>query len=246
MSMQPNIALVPIDDDLDVTSVARVRSAIDGLISGGCRRIVLNMAGACYVDSAGMALVLSEIRHMRSVGGLLSIINASDRVLRTLRLARLVDFMPVCGRGQRLEVPELDPGVVPEWRRVVRIDPKGMSFTRERLEQLFRCMDLTEDEVFDLTLAVGEAMGNAIDHTDGDCALVTVSSYPDRAVVDVTDCGCGYELASGLDAPEVAADAERGRGIKLMKLLADSVTITRRSSGRGTCVRIVKLVGARR
>jgi anti-sigma regulatory factor (Ser/Thr protein kinase) len=56
----------------------------------------------------------------------------------------------------------------------------------------------------------------------------------------VTDCGCGFELSPDDDTPEVGEADERGRGIKLMRLLADSVSIVRRQQG-GTCVRIVKL-----
>ena len=35
---------------------------------------------------------------------------------------------------------------------------------------------------------------------------------------------------------------ERGRGIKLMRLLADSVSIHLKRSGQGTVVRLVKLL----
>ena len=113
-----------------------------------------------------------------------------------------------------------------------------------RVEQLVSRMPFSADEVFDLTLAVGEAMGNAVDHTDGRDALVSVTSYPDRVVVDVTDCGEGFEVETLEDVPMAGETDERGRGIRLMHLLVDSVSIERRAHGRGTRVRIVKLVRA--
>ncbi len=243
MEEHPNIALVPVDHDLDVTSVVEVRRTLDALIDGGCRRIVLNLAGMSFVDSAGMALIFREVRRMRGVGGLVSITNAGDRVLRSLRIARLVDFAPVSGCGERPQVQELDPGVLPEWRSTLSIDPTDLAGSRRRVERVLARLGLAADAGFDLALAVGEAMGNAVDHTDSNCSLVTVACYPDRAVVEVSDCGCGYELGSEGELPEVSESGERGRGIRLMRLLADAVTIARKPSGHGTVVRIVKLLG---
>ena len=242
METMPNIALVPVEGDLDVTTVPRVRDTVDTLISSGCRRVILNMAGVQYVDSAGMALLFREIRSMRQAGGLLSLINVSDRVLRTLRIARVVDFAPISGTNARPEVPELDPTVMPTWRTALRVNATDLQETRGKVEALLRRMPFSDDQVFDITLAIGEAMGNAIDHTDGRDALVTVSAYPDRAVIDVTDRGCGISVRRGPLPAQERPNEERGRGIKLMRLLADSVTIRKRSGGCGTLVRIVKLV----
>ena len=244
MEKRPNIVQVPIDYDLDVTTVQRTRKLLDGLIDGDCCRVILNMAGSTYLDSAGMALLFREVRRMRAVGGLLSLVNVSDRVLRSLAISRLVDFAPVTGVGAHREIPELDPTVIPNWRRVLSIDPACLSDTRTRFEQLVSRMPFSADEVFDLTLAVGEAMGNAVDHTDGRDALVSVASYPDRVVVDVTDCGDGFEVEALEDVPVAGEADERGRGIRLMHLLVDSVSIERRAHGKGIRVHIVKLVRA--
>ena len=110
------------------------------------------------------------------------------------------------------------------------------------MEALLRRMPFSDAQVFDITLAIGEAMGNALAHTDGRAALVTVSAYPDRAVIDVTDRGCGISVRRGQLPAQERPNEERGRGIKLMRLLADSVTIRQRSGGCGTLARSVKLV----
>ena len=257
MGTNANIALLPVDGDLDVTAVATLRASIDQLIDGGCRRIVLNMAAVGFVDSAGMGLIFREIRKMRSSGGLLSLVNVTPPVMRALALARVVDYAPVSANVGEVDVPELDPGAQPLWRYVIRIDPADMGDARAKVESLLERLDFSDDERFDAKLAVGEALGNAVDHTDGTCVLTTVAGYPDRVVVEVSDCGCGMPApAEGLrdgrdplgaqgrsDAQDLSDGpwSERGRGIKLMRLLADSVTISPKSSGSGTVVRIVKL-----
>ena len=239
MSTKATIALVTAEGDLDVTTVPRVRRRIDRLVSEGCRRVVLNLAGARYADSAGLGLILTELRRMRQVGGLISLINVSPEVYRALCRMRMVDYLPVSQAGAVRKVHALDPATLPQWRTTFRVDADALAGARERLGKLIQGLPFTQDEAFDLVLAVGEALGNAVDHTCGDGVLATVAAYPDRAVVDVADCGCGFASEDGAEGPEL--DGERGRGIKLMRLLADSVTIQPKSTGEGTVVRLVKL-----
>lgn len=242
MSSDTNIAVVPVAGDLDVRSAPRLRTTIDRLLDTGCLRIILNMGEVRFIDSAGMALIFLEVRHMRERGGLISLINVRPRVMRALKISRLVDYAPVSEQGRRRQIQELAPSVRPLWRRVISVTPGDMARARGRVEQLLREVPLRQDAVFDMTLATGEAIGNAVDHTSGKGVLATVTAYPDRAVVEVTDCGSGYELAPDEEPVSCTGCAERGRGIKLMRLLTDSVSIGVRPSGRGTIVRLVKLV----
>lgn len=241
MSRSHDIALVPVSGDLTVHTAPSLRRTLEGLVRDGSRRIVLNMADVPYVDSAGMGVLIGAVRTMRNAGGLVSFVNVRPAVLRALKIVRLVDLAPVSEAGERKEVPELDPAVLPLWRTTIPVDKNDMQSARERIEQLAGRLGFSRDAVFDVTLAAGEALGNAADHTCGQGILVTVSAYPDRLVIEVTDCGCGFELEQGADAP-ASANEERGRGIRLMRLLVDAVSIDVRPSGIGTVVRLVKLV----
>ena len=87
-------------------------------------------------------------------------------------------------------------------------------------------------------------MGNVADHAQSDCAMVQISVYADRVAMDVSDCGQGFALdnaQTALSAPEHSY-AERGRGIQLMRILVDEVSITKRVCHRGTRVHLVKLL----
>ena len=62
----------------------------------------------------------------------------------------------------------------------------------------------------------------------------------------MTDCGDGFELPAGEEPPcgsseGAPGEIERGRGIKLMRMLADAVDIRRKTTGCGTMVQLVKL-----
>lgn len=242
MSGSVNIAIVPVEGDLDVTSTPAVRRRIERLAAHGCRRIFVNMADVGYVDSAGLGLILSELRHLRRLGGLLSLINVSDQLYLALRRMRMLDFMPVRRARAVSRVTSLDPSVLPLRRMTFRVDERTLSEARGRVGELLATMPFSPDDVFDMKLACGEALGNAVDHTCEGGVLVTVVAYPDRALVEVSDCGCGFEVPDDGELPETGAFAERGRGIKLMRLLVDSVSISLKRAGEGTVVRLVKLV----
>ena len=77
MEHTSDIVVLPVESDLTVLTAPRLRHDLDALIDGGCKRIILNMGKATYIDSAGMATILLEIRKMRAAGGLLSRINVS-------------------------------------------------------------------------------------------------------------------------------------------------------------------------
>lgn len=239
MSAKTTIALVSVEGSLDVTTVPAVRRRIDRLVADGYRRIVINMAQSPYVDSAGLGLILTELRRIRCLGGLVSLINVSPQVFRALSRMRMVDYLPVSQAGSVREVRALDPGVLPLWRTTFRVDAHGLAESRERLGKLISRLPFSSDESFDLVLAAGEALGNAVDHTCGCGVLATVAAYPDRVTVDVADCGEGF---SPEDCPGAQSSAdERGRGLALMRLLTDSVSIERKSSGTGMVVHLVKL-----
>lgn len=240
MSYEHHIAVLPLAGDLNVRTAPSLRRALDALVRDGCRRIVLNMADVAYVDSTAMGVMFSTLRRMREQGGLLSLINVSTDVLRSLRRARLVDLVPVSVAGARRDVPGLDPSALPLWRTTIPVEATDLRAARVRIEELAERLPFSHDEVFDLTLAAGEAMGNAVDHTCGCGVLATVSAYDDRMVVEVTDCGEGFDVDCVGTCAQ--ADEERGRGIRLMRLLVDAVSIVPRTGATGMVVRLEKLV----
>lgn len=56
-------------------------------------------------------------------------------------------------------------------------------------------------------------------------------------MVEVLDRGAGYSIDG---ASEPVTSEERGRGIKLMRMLVDNVEVARRTDGTGTRVQMVK------
>lgn len=124
-----------------------------------------------------------------------------------------------------------------------------MSEVRAQLAELLGSLSLGEQGIFDMVLAVGEALGNAFDHAFADCVhhlqdeddlqvVVTIHAYEDRVIVEVSDSGKGCVITEGT-LPEMSLT--RGRGIRLMHMLSDKVDISPKPHGQGTVVRLVKL-----
>jgi serine/threonine-protein kinase RsbW len=84
-----------------------------------------------------------------------------------------------------------------------------------------------------VVLAVHEAMANAQRHAGG-VTRATAALDGRDLVVRVTDGGRGFRLPQSADMPDPSA--ERGRGLYLIRRLADRVDVVR--SGREVCLEL--------
>ena len=123
-----------------------------------------------------------------------------------------------------LRLPRDAPSV-PAARRIVRT-------AMEQAGVAGGCVD-------DVELALSEACTNALLHAGpGDQYDVTLDLEPERGVIHVCDVGRGFDSA-GMQRQAPRLDAERGRGLVLMKALVDRVQFTSRQQA-GTIVRLEK------
>lgn len=226
--------------DIDIASVPLLRKQVDALVAAGTRRILINCQRVAFIDSTGLAFLLARARDLMNAGGLLSLVNASSAIARFLQIARLIDVLHVT-LADKPPVPVLSPGEVPVWSRSIAVQEgvEHLPTYRHRVVEMLSELAMKQDAVYDTALAVGEALGNAYDHAGGTACVLNVRAYRDRVVIEVCDGGCGFEVAPD---EELQAHGERGRGIKLMRMLVDSVDVRRRTDGPGTMVRLIKLL----
>jgi len=96
-----DIAVLTPPGDIDIASVPALRRRLDNLIDRGVRRVVINCQAVGFIDSTGLAFLLTRARELMRHEGLLSLVNASDGVVRFLEIARLVDILHVAGVDSR-------------------------------------------------------------------------------------------------------------------------------------------------
>jgi len=102
-----------------------------------------------------------------------------------------------------------------------------------------RCAEeagLPMEDVEDVTLAVGEAVANALEHgtpqtVEKESAIVLQVLIENNSfVVLVRDFGAGFDVDMQNRLP-VSPMAERGRGLMLMRILMDRVVFSRLPDG---------------
>ena len=68
---------------------------VDDLLAKGHRKILLNMAGVTYIDSAGVGMMAGEYKIVRSKGGALRLLNLANKSHRVLAVMKLMTVFEV-------------------------------------------------------------------------------------------------------------------------------------------------------
>jgi serine/threonine-protein kinase RsbW len=179
--------------------------------------------------------------------GKVVLVGADRNVTRVLEMSGLVSVAEsicvddsVSSALGRLDLVPTDDE--PEWSDAFSIDADvgALSQARDRVDSLIQSIGFADSALFDIKVALGEALSNAVRHgsaQNGDGAIeVRVSAYKDRVVIDVEDSG------SGFDGEHACSDdlyASGGRGIMFMRALMDRVVFSP-APGGGTIVTLVK------
>ncbi len=101
-------------------------------------------------------------------------------------------------------------------------DEMSVPVARRIVDASMRTVGVAGPCVDDVSLALTEACTNVLQHSGpGDEYEVTVRLTDDVCAIEVTDLGRGFDAHSLADAPP--EDAERGRGVALMRRLVDRV-----------------------
>lgn len=122
-------------------------------------------------------------------------------------------------------------------------DPRSVGIARTICQAALSRLGVTEDCNDAVVLAVAEACTNAVEHATPDCGALDgielrIDVTGTWCHVEVIDHGSGFDAGSapqGFPSPEQV----RGRGMALMKELADEVVI-QSTIGAGTRVLLAK------
>jgi len=117
-------------------------------------------------------------------------------------------------------------------------DSASVPMARRILSATLVTAGVTEECRSDILLALAEACANAVAHaTPADSYEVTVRIDDAECDIEVVDAGAGFDHEAPL--PEVPVLAESGRGLYIIRSLADDFDL-RPNSPSGTLVRFVK------
>jgi anti-sigma B factor antagonist len=91
---------------IDAFSAPTLRAALDQQLAGGARRFVLDLSGVPFIDSAGMAVMVSLLKRARELGGDVRLVWPSEEAAR--RIIKLTKFDRVFTMAESAEVALTD------------------------------------------------------------------------------------------------------------------------------------------
>lgn len=243
----PQTCVVELRGDIDTAVVPELRQQLGSAMSGGCRNVILDFTEVVYADSSALGLLVWLDRRLGPSGGRLVLAGANQDVQRILELSGLVSIAPSIGTSADVTSALAGLQLTDEpsellWHEDLEMlaDVNNLAGVREEVCRLIAPLEFGDSAVFDIKVALGEALANAIRHgssgEDDPPVHVGVSAYEDRVMLEVSDSGCGFngklEQSEDMYAPG-------GRGIMFMRALMDNVEFDMPAAG-GTCVRLVK------
>ena len=87
-SVEPDITVLSVKGRMHLgTQLQDLEETVRKQIAGGCRKLVLDLSGVEYVDSAALGMLMMSYGSMREVGGKFHIAGANERVMGTMRIA---------------------------------------------------------------------------------------------------------------------------------------------------------------
>ncbi|KUH38690.1 MULTISPECIES: ATP-binding protein [Streptomyces] len=132
------------------------------------------------------------------------------------------------------------------WSLHLRREAASVPLARRLLLGAMETAGVDPDTSYDLSLALGEACANAVEHAGDGSAEFRVTAYLDgeKCCIEVSDSGPGFPAGPLRAMPPGPApvDAEGGRGLRLIEELADHVHFGNRAGRGGAVVSFDKIV----
>lgn len=243
----PRVCVLRMGGEMDIAVIPQIKECVESALEGGCEHIVMDLSDVDYADSSALGLLVWLDRRLEPRGGRLALAGANRDVTRILELSGLMAVVPTMSATPNvdaaLEGLELrgEPQV-PLWRHEFDVPAvmESLSGTRRQVVGYLHDLDMSDAALFDLKVAVGEALANAVRHGSPggstDSVTISVSAFEDRVVIEVSDTGAGFD---GNSACHDDVYASSGRGVLFMRALMDRVDFAP-CNGGGTRVTLVK------
>ncbi len=81
--------IVHVGGEIDVYTAPVLRRRLDEPIHRGCRDLVVDLSRVTFLDSTGLGVLVGRLKLVRSQGGRMRIVGATDRVLKVFTITGL-------------------------------------------------------------------------------------------------------------------------------------------------------------
>jgi anti-anti-sigma factor len=90
------VCLVQVTGAVDLATAPSLKRSLHEAADAGCRHAIVDLTGVCYMDSCGYGALLSAVRRLRPVEGILYLVGCEPAILRMLQVTRLERLFCLC------------------------------------------------------------------------------------------------------------------------------------------------------
>jgi anti-sigma B factor antagonist len=87
-------AVVAVTGEVDAHTADQVRAAVEGSIAPGIR-LVVDLSDVTFLDSTGLGVFVTAVKHLREQDGSLDLVITSPRVMKVFELTGLDVVIPI-------------------------------------------------------------------------------------------------------------------------------------------------------
>ena len=84
---------VAIEGELDGPTSQRLRTQVDALLEGGCRRMVIDLRDTTTIESPGFRVLVDALRGIEELGGALALLAPPGSVYEFAKVRRLGELL---------------------------------------------------------------------------------------------------------------------------------------------------------
>lgn len=90
-----NATLLSLNGRIDTATAPELEQAINKVIDGGQRKVLLDFAGVTYISSGGLRVLLATAKKLKNPGDKFGICALSPEVLKILKLAGFTSIFSI-------------------------------------------------------------------------------------------------------------------------------------------------------
>lgn len=85
--LEGDVLVVEVEGRVDAVTTPQIEKILQGYLSGGQKKLLIDMQHVDYLSSAGMRLLLSLAKKLQSLQGKLVICSIAENVLEVIKMA---------------------------------------------------------------------------------------------------------------------------------------------------------------
>ncbi len=90
-----SVKIVQPIDHIDIGNAFELKAGLQSLLRSGQKRVVIDLAGVQYIDSAGLSALMAIVHAFEGAGGAVRLCCPQPTVLKILQLTKLDEYLPL-------------------------------------------------------------------------------------------------------------------------------------------------------